>query len=164
MKLPIAVSDMLYIPIVPELIEMYNILRLKFTHNNPEFYKKRSQKRWTGGTPREIKTWLNVVHPQYGQCLAIQRGGSQTLRQIIEEFDTEISWIDQRHSCKPITHLHNDVTLWPEQQRLAELMFKHETCIIRSPTASGKTETMLKVAEWILKTAGKFFLINLMPL
>jgi len=159
MKIPVLVSDMLYVPHVPELADMYGALRSKFEHKNPDYYKKRNQNRWTGNTPREIKTWMKVAHPDYGPCLAVPRGGSQILRKIASEFDVEISWVDKRFQGKPITHMHNDVILWREQQRLAELMFKRENCIIRSPTGSGKTETLLKVAEWILKSAGRVLII-----
>jgi superfamily II DNA or RNA helicase len=38
-------------------------------------------------------------------------------------------------------------------------MFKKENCLIQSPTGSGKTETLLKVAEWILRTAGPVLII-----
>jgi len=138
MKIPVAVSDMLYIPVVPELQDMYSMLRAKFEHKNPEFYARRAQGRYTGNTPRHIKTWVNVAHPNYGHCMAIQRGGTQTLRKIAKEFEVDISWVDQRHSCAPIDYLHNDLELWPEQQKLADLMFRHENCIIRSPTGSGK--------------------------
>jgi len=67
--------------------------------------------------------------------------------------------MDRRLSLAPITKFDNDVTLRPDQQRLAEAMFRRENCLIRSPTASGKTETALKVAEWILREAGPVIVI-----
>lgn len=150
---------MLYVPYVPELLDFYSMLRAHFSHKNPDFYRARNQNRWTGNIDREIKTWMKVVHPKYGNCIGIPRGGTNYIRKISKEFDIKISWVDERHECKPITHLHNDVKLWPEQQKLAELMFAKENCIIKSPTGSGKTELLLKVTEWILKTSGPVLVV-----
>jgi len=159
MRIPVVVSDQIYVPIFDDLRDMYAELRSRFTHKNPDYYKAKSQNRWLGGINKTYKTWSNVVHPYYGDCLALPRGGSKRLRNIAKAYDIELIWIDQRFSADPIEEYENNVKLWPEQQVLAEIMIRTENCLIRSPTASGKTETMLKVAEWALKNAGPVLVI-----
>lgn len=138
MRIPVMVSDMIYIPAFPELKGLFSALLPNFEHKNPDYYRARSQGRYTGNIDRHIKTYLKVSHPDYGSCIAIPRGGTKLLRKFCDEFEVTISWVDHRHECEPITWMDNDVELWPEQQKLAELMFRKENCIIRSPTGSGK--------------------------
>lgn len=159
MKIPAIVSDRIYVPIFRDLTDMYSELRLKFRHKDPSYYKKRSQGRWVGNMRPHIDTWSNVVHPEYGDCLSLPRGGTATLRKIVYNFGFEVSFVDQRFSLPPITGFENDVVLWPEQERLAEIVFKTENCLIKSPTGSGKTEVLLKLVEWILRTAGPVLII-----
>jgi superfamily II DNA or RNA helicase len=159
MKIPAIVSDRIYVPLFSDLHDMYSELRLKFKHKDPDYYKKRSQGRWVGNMRPHIDNWANVVHPEYGDCLSIPRGGTETLRTIAYNFGYDISFVDNRFSLPPITGYENDVTLWPEQQQIAEIVFKTENCLIKSPTGSGKTEVLLKLAEWILRTAGPVLII-----
>jgi superfamily II DNA or RNA helicase len=159
MIIPVVISDMLYIPQVKELADMYSEIKTKFEHKNPEYYKRRAQRRYTGNIYPEIKTWLKVSIANYGNCLAVPRGGTHIISKIAKNYDVQFSWIDNRHQCDPILNMKNNVELWPEQQQLAELMFKQENGIIRSPTGSGKTETLLKVAEWILQTSGPVLIV-----
>ena len=159
MKIPTIISDRIYVPIFPDLNDMYAELRQKFTHKDPLYYKKRSMGFWTGGTNPNIITWANVIHPEYGDCLSLPRGGTETLRTIAHNFDLKISFIDQRLNLPPISGYKNDVILWPEQERLVDIMFKKENCLIRSPTGSGKSELLLKLAEMILKIAGPVLIV-----
>lgn len=138
---------------------MLSELRSEFTYSNPEYHKRKALNLWTGNTPAQIKTWNHVDHEEWNACLTLPRGGTNKVRKVFENYNLKPGFIDQRFSLPPITNLYNDVTLRPDQQRLAEAMFKRENCLIRSPTSSGKTETSLKVTEWILKTAGPVIII-----
>jgi len=159
MRIPAIISDRIYVPIFPELRDMYGELRLKFTHKDPHYYKMRSQGRWVGNLRPNINTWANVVHPEYGDCVSIPRGGTDRLRKIAYNFDHEISFVDRRFSLPGISGFHNNIVLWPEQEQLANIMFNTENCLIRSPTGSGKTELLLKLAEWILQKSGPVLII-----
>jgi superfamily II DNA or RNA helicase len=159
MKIPIAVSESLYVPRMPEIQSMLDELREQFTHQNPDYWKRKKQGFYVGNMQSFIKSYAHVTHPYLGPCVMLPRGGTFKLRACAEQFGIELGWLDQRLSLEPVTSLDNDVELWPEQQRLAEIMFKKENCLIQSPTGSGKTETLLKVAEWILRTAGPVLII-----
>lgn len=159
MRIPVTISDRIYVPIQPELRDMIAELRQKFTYKNPEYQKKRAMKFWTGNIPPSIKTWANVIHPDYGDCLSIPRGGTQKLREIAYNFNIELSWIDQRFTLPPIYGYENNVVLWPEQERLVQTMMATENCLIQSPTGSGKTMVLLKIAEIILKISGPVLIV-----
>lgn len=159
MKIPIVVSESLYVPRMPELEDMLKDLRERFTHPNPDYWKRKKQGYYTGNMQSTVKSHANVTHQDLGPCLMLPRGGTQKLREAADLYDVELGWRDDRLSLPPIDYLNNDVVLWPEQHALAEIMFKRENCLIRSPTGSGKTETLLKVAEWILNTAGPVLII-----
>ena len=154
MLVPIFVKERLYIPRAPEFEDILDELRVKFTHKNPNFAVMKAMGKWTGNIQPQIRTWMHVTTKEWGDCLSLPRGGTNRVRQVFKHYNVKPRFMDRRLSLPPITYLHNDVVLRPDQERLAKAMFKRENCLIRSPTASGKTETALKVAEWILKTAG----------
>jgi superfamily II DNA or RNA helicase len=159
MLIPILVKERLYIPRAPEFDDMLSELRAAFTYSNPDYSKLKAMNKWTGNTQPQIKTWTHVDHEEWNECLTLPRGGTNKVRKVLNNYGLKPKFIDQRLSLPPITYLSNDVTLRPDQQRLAEVMFRCENCLIRSPTASGKTETALKVTEWILKTAGPVIIL-----
>lgn len=159
MIVPVYVRERLYIPRAPEFDEVLEELRTKFTYTNPDYIKLKALNRWTGGVHKQVKTWANVTTEEWDECTSFPRGGTQRVRRIFDNYGLKPRFVDLRLSLPPITNLYNDVELRPDQQRLAEAMFNQENCLIRSPTASGKTETALKVAEWILKTAGPVIII-----
>jgi superfamily II DNA or RNA helicase len=159
MLVPVLVKERLYIPRAPEFEDMLSELRSEFSYPNPEFHKKKAMNKWTGNTPSQIKTWSHVEHEEWDACLTLPRGGTNKVRKVLGSYGLTPRFIDQRLSLPPISNLYNDVTLRPDQKRLAEAMYRRENCLIRSPTASGKTETALKVTEWILKTAGPVIVV-----
>jgi superfamily II DNA or RNA helicase len=159
MRIPAIISDRIYVPFFLDLQDMYSELRKNFRHKDPDYYKKRAQGRWVGNMKPYIDTWANIIHPEYGDCLSIPRGGTETLKTIVYNFGYEISFVDQRFSLPGIYDYENNVELWPEQKKLAEIIYRRENCLIKSPTASGKTEVLLKLVEWILNTAGPVLII-----
>lgn len=159
MYLTSIIQERIYIPKIPQLKDYYQEISNNFTYTNPVFIKRKAMNFWTGNIDPKIKNWNYVMHPILGPCISIPRGGIHKLKEINDQFDVKISYKDKRFSNKPITNLYNDIELWPEQKILSKLMFKHQNCLIRSPTGSGKTELTLKVIEWILKDAGPVLVI-----
>lgn len=159
MRIPIYIHDRIYIPRAPEFDDLLEAIRVKFNYANPDYAKKKAMGMWTGNLHRRDMTWDHVSHPEYGDCLSIPRGGTQKIRDAFNDHRFIPQFIDKRLSLPPITNLHNDVTLRPDQERLAAAMIKTQNCLIRSPTGSGKTETALKVAEYILNDAGPVLIV-----
>jgi len=137
MKIPIFVSDRLYIPRIHTINHLYEEIRMSFTYSNPKYYKLKSMNRYTGGTREYINTWEHITHPFLGDCITIPRGGIKRVINILEA-ECEVVIHDKRLSLNPITYMHNDIVLRKDQERLVEAIMKEETCLIRSPTGSGK--------------------------
>lgn len=159
MKLPILISERIYVPKIHTLDGFYENLRDQFTYKDPTYAKLRNLGKWVGGRKQTIETWANVIHPEFDACLSLPRGGMTKLRNTADEFKVDLCYLDKRFSAEPIEYLENDVVLWPEQERLVSTMFESENCLIRAPTASGKTEAALKLAELLLKAAGPVLII-----
>lgn len=159
MKLPVIISERIYVPKLHQLDGFYEKLREQFTYNDPTYARLRAMGKWVGNYSSKIQTWANVIHPEFDICMTIPRGGIGKLRSLCDAFDIELVYRDNRFSAEPITHLENSIKLWPEQISLAQAMLEKENCLIRSPTASGKTQTALKLAETLLKLAGPVLII-----
>lgn len=159
MIIPAIIRERIFIPRIPSINETLEEIRQAFTYANPEYIKRKRLKKWTGNMSRRLEIWRHVSHPQLGDCLSIPRGGMNKVRDILDRSGHRLSITDQRLSLEPITHLYNDITLRPDQTKLARAMLDTQNCLIRSPTASGKTEVALKLIEWILKDAGPVLVI-----
>jgi superfamily II DNA or RNA helicase len=159
MIIPIYISDRIYIPRIPELTETLEKIRQQFTYANPKYIQLKRLNKWTGGIERSVTLAMNVVHPQLDECISVPRGGIEKVRAVFAQTQHELTYIDQRLSLEPITNFYNDIELRPDQKRLVRAMLKQQNCLIRSPTASGKTESSLKLIEYILKDAGPVLVI-----
>ena len=71
-------------------------LRKAFTHANPEFYKKRAMKKPTWNVDREIKTWASSQDRAGTWWITLPRGGTSTVREVLEEHGLEWEFIDKR--------------------------------------------------------------------
>lgn len=159
MIIPVYVRDRLYLPRSPEFLDLLEELRYYFTYKNPQFGRMKAMGKYTGNIPMELTSWANRTVEDLGECLALPRGGTNKLREVFAKHNYTPRFVDQRLSLAPITGYHNSVVLRPDQERLAKAMIKYENCLIRSPTASGKTETALKVVEWMLEKSGPVLII-----
>jgi len=159
MRIPVFIHDRIYIPRAPIFDELLESIRVKFNYANPKYSQLKAIGRWTGGVERRLNIWDHVSHPDFGDCLSVPRGGLSKVRKAFEQEGYTPHLIDRRVTHEPITDLFNDVTLRPDQERLAAAMMKVQNCLIRSPTGSGKTETALKAAEYMLKDAGPVLVI-----
>lgn len=139
------IYDRLYLPIFPQLDEVYEELRRAFSHFNPEYAKRRALGFWVGGTPRDIKSWRNEVLAPFDRvpfsgmvCLSLPRGGQGKVEQTLRQYRLEVDWIDRRIGLPPVKNWRNSVVLRPDQERLVRRILEAESCLIRSPTGSGK--------------------------
>ena len=138
MKIPVPISDQIYIPRLPELSDVLADIRSRFSYKNPKYYQMKRIGKWVGNIDESIKNWTHVIHGRYGPCLAIPRGGLKKVREVANIYDLELSILDQRLSLPPVKGLKNEVKLWELQQPIAEIAFKKENCLIRAPTGAGK--------------------------
>lgn len=165
MRLPIIVRDKLYMPAVNNNEIMMNEIRRAFSHYNKKAAKQKNMGYYVPDEEMYINTYESVEHDRTvfdgAKSISLPRGGTKKLQRIFDKYDIEPYWIDQRVSAplEIITPYHNSVELWDEQKVLVDAMFQAENCLIRSPTASGKTETALKLIEYILPVAGRVLVI-----
>lgn len=138
MIVPSIVSDRIYIPFSKNIVDAIHYVQSKFVYSNPDYAVLKRLGKWIGSTPQTISTWRIDEHPEFGQCVSIPRGGIKKVVKAFEEMKIEIGFDDRRLSLDPVANYSNDVILRPDQERLAKAMFTRETCLIRSPTGSGK--------------------------
>jgi superfamily II DNA or RNA helicase len=138
MRIPVFIHDRIYIPRAPVFDELLESIRVKFNYANPKYSQLKAIGRWTGGVERRLNIWDHVSHPDFGDCLSVPRGGLSKVRKAFEQEGYTPHLIDRRVTHEPITDLFNDVTLRPDQERLAAAMMQVQNCLIRSPTGSGK--------------------------
>lgn len=102
----------------------------------PQYYALlASQKR----EPSALATWR-----EEGGELSVPRGGLARLRHVLSEAGVEIDTIDGRVEGTAGRHEHEHrVELWPFQEPVVDAILQVEQGIIRSPTGSGKTTSLI---------------------
>lgn len=163
--IPVIIRERLYLPKSKELPEdLFEDLKRIFIHTNVNYYNTIRLGYYADESIRYRETFADDVYDDAFpgiSCLAIPRGGTNKVRHTLEKYGYQPWWLDHRY-CKRLQldkFYINNVELWPEQERLVEAMLKHENCLIKSPTASGKTEAALKLVEYLLQKAGPVLII-----
>ena len=157
MHVPAIVSDRIYIPFSKSIIDVIHYTQQKFTYTNPDYINLKRLNKWTGSTSPTVATWEISEHPKFGECISFPRGGIERLIKAFNEFKSPLVFSDQRLSLRPVSGWENDVVLRPDQERLACTMFNQETCLIRSPTGSGKClhpDTPVMMYDHTVRLAG----------
>lgn len=159
MRLPIYVEHRIFIPRAPGLYDLLEMLKKQFTYTNPEYTKKKRLGFYVGHLHPTVCTWQYSEHPELGESISFPRGGIAKIRYTLSRNKVSPLFVDRRLSLEPITGYKNNIVLREDQTRLVEAMLKMQNCLIRSPTASGKTESSLKLIEYILADAGPVLVI-----
>lgn len=158
-KMKVFMDSTINIPRSSELSELLDELRTKFTYSNPKYNKLKKMSFYVGNIPQYISTWSHKDHDIYGPCLSLPRGNIYKIKSVFKKYNIDIDIVDERLSLDSITGYTNNVVLRDDQIKLVNAMYKEETCLIRSPPGSGKTECGLKLAEYILKNSGPVLII-----
>jgi len=138
MKVPAIISDKIYVPFSHSIIDALHYVQTKFVYPNPDYANLKRLGKWLGSTPPTVNTWQIADHKEFGECLAFPRGGIKKIVKAFDEMGVDLAFVDRRLSLPPVTNYENSVMLRPDQMRLARVMYSKETCLIRSPTGSGK--------------------------
>jgi superfamily II DNA or RNA helicase len=119
--------------------EQVDALKLRFTHDNPQWWKKRALKLPTYDEPKTIRTWRGAPG-----ALLLPRGGTQALREELAKLGLAPHWSDKRTlpNEDPAFPRHN-VQLYDYQELMVQAALKKTNCLLRSPTGSGKTTTAM---------------------
>jgi hypothetical protein len=112
--------------------------------NNPEFYRKQSNRLSTHGTPRVI----NCVD-DYPSHLILPRGCWDDLKKMLKEYSVEIVVSDEQNPGKTI-----DVTfkgeLRPQQEEAVIELLKHDKAVLSATTGFGKNQAKVRPFEHLL--------------
>lgn len=140
----IIVDSRIRIPLSALSQELAEELRQEFTHDNPDFERERRRIK-AGGfrrkgppVPEKHRTWK-----EEGEDLTLPRGRLARVREILAEHGVAASMLDRRtEGTGPRSSgwkLVDRITPAPFQVEAADAATKYQNCIVRAPTAAGKT-------------------------
>lgn len=124
--------------------ELGKALRARFSHSNPDFFKKKNMGYSTWGTPRKIMTHEKRTDA-LGERLTLPRGGAADLREIAAELGISIRWVDRRTSSPVdfprfcVDPDRPELALRTYQAEAVAAALRRQQGIVRAPTGSGKT-------------------------
>lgn len=119
--------------------EQVDAIKARFTHDNPQWWKKKALKLPVYDEPKTIRTWRGAPG-----ALLLPRGGTQALREELAKVGKQPHWVDDRTNPNPDEHFpRHNVQLYDYQERMVEAALERENCLLRSPTGSGKTTTAM---------------------
>lgn len=116
-------------------------LRQAFEHENKHRYAMQRMGLPVWQEPRKLVTWA-----QKNGELSFPRGGFGRVRDLLADAGHEVSVRDAREHGTPTQIPVTTRTLYPHQERIVRAAVEREQCLIRSPTASGKTSALIAVA------------------
>lgn len=103
---------------------------------NPEFYKREAQGRWTGNTQREF-----VLYERVGTDLLLPFG---CLKELWNRFGAKCEFVNCIHSFTIINYDSN-IQLYPYQESAVKRLLSAKNGILVSPCGSGKTQMALEL-------------------
>lgn len=123
--------------------EMLDYCKNNLVLDNPEFYKKQAQGRWTGNTQQQF-----VLYERIGNDLLLPFG---CLRDLWQQFGKKIEFQNAIRPCLPNDYKSN-INLYPYQEQAVQKLLKAKNGVLVSPCGSGKTQMAL---ETIARIGGK---------
>ena len=123
--------------------EAYNYCYATLVLDNPEFYKKEAQGRWTGNTQKEF-----VLFEKNGKDLLLPFG---CLKDLWQKFGDKCEF---KNYIRPITPVNyqSTIKLYPYQEKAVNALIRAKNGILVSPCGSGKTQMALEI---IARIGGK---------
>lgn len=120
--------------------EQLEALKARFTHDNPQWWKKKAMKLPVYGEPKTIRTWRGAP----GRLL-LPRGGTVTLREELYKLGLVPKWNDRRTLPDEIVLPRHKVQLYDYQEQMVLAALAKQNCLLRSPTGSGKTTAAMGI-------------------
>ncbi len=140
----IVVDSRIRIPIASLTKDVVEILKREFTHQNPQWLKKRAMGYQAWDEPREYKTFAVTDRE-----VSFPRGGWSRVTDALRACSLEFAVVDRRILGVPIARLAGKrepkqipdhlLTLRDYQEQAVAAAIEAETCFVRAPTGSGKT-------------------------
>jgi len=129
---------------VPE--DAIRSLKQEFEHSNPDYFKRKALGFYVGNLSKTVKTWTEEDH--VGQhWLSLPRGGLARVRKVLDDHDVDRCFDEQRTSGEIVDIPDHKLTPYPFQERLIEAALEKKTCLLRAPTAAGKTCVAFAIAS-----------------
>lgn len=126
-------ANMLFVPKKNLSADAMNKIKRLAAFRNPDFYKSQAMRLSTYNKPRIICT-----ADMYGDYIALPRGCEESLRNLLDRYQTEYIFVDKTNHGMKITVEFNG-ELRDEQMPAAEAMLQHNNGVLSATTAFGKT-------------------------
>lgn len=126
-------ANMLYVRTENLTPRFCNILRRLASFRNPLYFRNRAM-------GLSVKHFSRIIpcFDEHGSFLGIPRGKKEQIMGILSEKAIDVKYEDLRQNGKPL-NIDFTVSLYPEQQKAADEMLKHDIGILHAATAFGKT-------------------------
>ncbi len=129
----IVLANQIFIPKDDLSPSLRNALIRLAAFQNPEFYQKQAMRMPTYNTPRII-----CCSEDFSKHIALPRGCLDDVIELLGRLDIEVAIQDKQHIGVPIDISFNG-KLYPEQEKAAKALSKHNNGILAATTAFGKT-------------------------
>lgn len=126
-------ANMLFVPKKNLSADAMNKIKRLAAFRNPDFYKSQAMRLSTYNKPRIICT-----ADMYDDYIALPRGCEESLRNLLDRYQTEYIFVDKTNHGMKITVEFNG-ELRDEQMPAAEAMLQHNNGVLSATTAFGKT-------------------------
>jgi superfamily II DNA or RNA helicase len=132
-NIEIVFANQIFIPKDDLSPSLRNALIRLAAFQNPEFYQKQAMRMPTYNIPRVI-----CCAEDFSKHIALPRGCFDDVIDLLKELNIQVAIHDQRLSSKEI-NVHFNGRLYPEQEKAAMELLKHDNGILAATTAFGKT-------------------------
>ncbi len=132
-RLEIVLADQVFISKDGLSPSLRNALIRLAAFQNPEFYQKQAMRLPTYNTPRII-----CCAEDFSKHIALPRGCIDDVAELLKELNIQTVIHDKQFNGKKIDIKFNG-KLYPEQNKAAKALLKHNTGILAATTAFGKT-------------------------
>jgi hypothetical protein len=132
-NIEIVFANQIFIPKDDLSPSLRNALIRLAAFQNPEFYQKQAMRMPTYNIPRVI-----CCAEDFSKHIALPRGCFDDVIDLLKELNIQVAIHDQRLSSKEINVYFNG-RLYPEQEKAAMELLKHDNGILAATTAFGKT-------------------------
>lgn len=132
-KIEIVLANQIFIPKKDLSPSLRNVLIRLAAFQNPEFYQKQAMRMPTYATPRVI-----CCAEDFSQHIALPRGCLDDVINLLRELNIQATIQDKQFCGEKIDVTFNG-QLYPEQEKAANALLKHDNGILAATTAFGKT-------------------------
>ena len=132
-KIEMVLANQIFIPKDDLSPSLRNALIRLAAFQNPEFYQKQAMRMPTYNTPRVI-----CCAEDFSKHIALPRGCLDDVSGLLKELNIQ-AVIQDKQFCGEQIDVKFDGQLYPEQEKAASALLKHDNGILAATTAFGKT-------------------------